>query len=76
MPEPITTYEVMKRPLDSTGSYYLHIIDDAPLDCLNGEDAIFTDLQEAYAEADKVAKRGFETGVQVVETTRVLKEFL
>jgi len=76
MAETITTYEVMKRPMDSTGSFYLHVIDDAPLDCLNGEDAIFTDPEEAYAEERKLKARGFETAVRVVETTRRVVEYL
>lgn len=62
-----TTYTVMKRPQESTGSYEQHYINDAPLDVFNGP-AEFDDLDEAYACAAKLGPK-IETSIKVTETS-------
>ena len=62
------TYDVMKRKPGSTGDFYLHMIDDAPLACFNDEFAQFDTIDEAYKCAEKL-EPAFETRIRVTETT-------
>lgn len=56
----VTTYEVMKRPADSSGSYELHLMAD--------ESEVFDALDDAYTAAESLEPQ-FETMIRVTETT-------
>lgn len=62
------TYEVHKRPADSSGNYELHVDRLGMFVPDEGEPAIFGDLDEAYKAAARLEPE-HETIIRVVETT-------